>query len=71
MEQLRSDRTKKKCHQVNPIDTSRRQGLRTEINSLTKQYRKANEEERVGLAELRTMLREKRDTLKSEEDRKI
>ncbi|VDI70144.1 Hypothetical predicted protein [Mytilus galloprovincialis] len=43
------------------------QTLRTEINDVTKQYRRANEEEKEGLNELRSILRERRNNLQRAE----
>ncbi|XP_063442557.1 uncharacterized protein LOC134722855 [Mytilus trossulus] len=43
------------------------QTLRTEINDVTKQYKRANEEEKEGLNELRSILRERRNNLQRAE----
>ena len=43
------------------------QTLRTEINDVTKQYSRANEEEKEGLNELRSILRERRNNLQRAE----
>ena len=43
------------------------QKLRTEINSINKQYRKARDEEKEGLRQLRFILREKRNHLQKAE----
>ncbi|VDI43858.1 Hypothetical predicted protein [Mytilus galloprovincialis] len=43
------------------------QTLRTEISDVTKQYKRANEEEKEGLNELRSILRERRNNLQRAE----
>ena len=62
-----------KAHQQHKTTVSNRRvreikKLRGEIRTLTKQYRKAGSEERIGLCQLRTTLRERMKTLRKAEN---
>ena len=65
---------KRQSKQDLPVTPSRRQSkitsLRSEIRQLTKQYRNATEEEKIGLSQLRNGLREKLKSLRRAENNK-